>query len=473
MTSFRLRPFCTWAREGGAMIVTTPENEWKLRVIPGFDEDLFVRLQAGWVQETPLVRKLADLDAVTAEESPELQVLWRLDEYFRKTNVPVNMILQGTRHPEYELGRDCYCVRTGSAVEGYGQASTRELAMLKAAVEVYERLGCYKDCNDELIVSDQVLQSIDWRRLYSYEEWQYDVPGFEKGRTPRGSWVGVCDISTAEWFRVPEEVVFFDAPARPAITVANSSGVACHTSYEEALLRSVYELIERDALMVRWFRGQQCDQIAAPLELHERLGRMEELGYSCIFLNLTLELAPVVLAILRGSTDAFPRLALGMASHSSPLEAMAKALEEVELRITFAGLETTRLESPTEVRTTNDHQLWYDQPENHAAVLSLVADRRVSVGVIPEGPSSVGAVADRLAQLGSPWFTVELNERGYAMTGVHTIRSIVPGLTSIGFGHTMEPLGVERLHHPMPSMGWGDSYSPRTTRQGYVVQPFA
>lgn len=471
MRYMRLMPFSHWERTSEGLRLTTPDKRLTLQPLPEL-EGVLEQLQKDRLPVTPLIQQLAASGAATESTSSAMQTLWRVDRYFQDIGFSADLVRKGAFDPKYALQRACYCMRADLEIEGFGQATDAELAMLKAVVEVYERLSCLRRHNDDLVVSSAGLPPCEWRKFFSYEEWQYGT--LPLGRVPNGPWVSVQEVSSGKWYRIPEEMVFFlDVAMKQPVATTNSSGVACHTSYNEALLRSVYELIERDALMVRWFREEPCAQIIPPAELEHRVSRLEDLGFQCLFLNLTLELAPVVLVLLRREADSFPRLILGMASDPSPVKAMEKALEEVELNVTFVGMETARIARPEDIRRTIDHQLWYDQPENHALVLGMIGDELVEATDIAEGPRTVQQMSAQLAGHGFPWFVASLNQAGQRATGIHTVRSLVAGLTPIGFGFTMEPLGVERLRNPIPSMGWGFSCSPRTTRNGYAVQPFA
>jgi|GEM_PF-2324590 len=471
MAHYRLAPFCSWRYDDGTLVLETPDKVLRLR---RDSELLLKRLQNEWVEEGPAIRTLAQYGVVVSEDGEEVGALRRLERYFNEHDVETYVVRKGSTRPEFALPREGYMLKAEPRTKGFGQADTKYLALLKAAAEVYERLSCDANVNADLLVSGDSIPALDVHRFVRYSEWQLRRADFPYGREPSGKWARVENVATNDVFKLPLEVVCYpDRTGSKRVTSATSSGVACHPSLEVALLSSAFELIERDALMVHWFWGVQRERIAPPDELKIRVLRLENLGFTCTFLNFTLELAPVVLVILKREAESYPRLILGMASHPSPIVAMDKALQEVELNVTFCDIETPSVDTVENIRDVMDHQFWYDKPENHSEVESLIGKDLVKATDIPVGPKDVSEMQIALSRLGSSWYTTELNRDGRSTTGLYVVRSLIEGLTPIGFGYMMESLGMERLIGAPPSIASGQFRSHRKTAEGYKTQPFA
>ncbi|HSW81309.1 MAG TPA: YcaO-like family protein [Candidatus Saccharimonas sp.] len=454
------------------MVLETPDKSLRLR---GDSESLLKQLQNEWVQETPAIRTLAQYGVVVSEDGDEIGALRRLERYFGERNVETYVVRKGSTRPEFALPREGYMLKAEPRTKGFGQADTKYLALLKAAAEVYERLSCDANVNTDLLVDlEDSVPALDIHRFVRYSEWQLARADFPYGREPSGKWARVENVATNEAFRLPLEIVCYpDRTGSKRVTSATSSGVACHPSFEVALLSSAFELIERDALMVHWFWGVQRERIAPPDEFKSRVLRLESFGFTCTFLNLTLELAPVVLVILRREAESYPRLILGMASHSLPIVAMDKALQEVELNVTFCNIETPSVNAMENIRDVMDHQFWYDKPENHSEVELLIGEDLIEATGIPAGPTDVIGMQTALNRLGTSWYATELNRAGRDTTGLYVVRSLIEGLTPIGFGYMMEALGMERLFRTPTSIASGQFRSLRKTAAGYKTQPFA
>ena len=471
MGRYRLAPFCSWKHEGDVLTLETPDNDLRLR---SDAVGLLEQLREGWIEETPAIRTLAQYGVAVGEETTEISTLRRLEQYFSEHGIVIDVVRKGATKSDFALPRECYMLKAEPRIKGYGQADYKYLAMLKAAAEVYERLSCDANVNEQLLVTADELPALDVDKFVRYSGWQLADDGFPYGLEPSGKWAKVKNTQTGESFRLPLEVVCYpDRTGKRRITSTTSSGVACHPSYETALLSSAFELIERDSLMVHWFWGAQRERIAVPAELADRVSRLKTLGFSCTFLNLTLEFAPVVLVILKREATSYPRLILGMASHSSPVVAMDKALQEVELNVTFCGIEAPIVDDAENIRDVMDHQFWYDRPENHAEVESLIGRELVEASSIPTGPTSVPVMRAVLHKQGLAWYAAELNAVGMAETGLHVVRSLIETLTPIGFGHKMEPLGMQRIIDAPMSIASGQLRPSRKTAEGYKIQPFA
>jgi thiazole/oxazole-forming peptide maturase SagD family component len=468
---YRLAPFCTWHQKDGMAVVETPDHRITLRQGA---EDALLALQKGEAEDSTVVQALKRHDAVVGASSPELELLYALDTYFRRLNVGATATRKGATKPEAELPGMGYVVSTKTGVGGYGwTADNRNLALLKAAAEAYEQLSCRSEVNRELLVDPAHTPPMDHTQFVRYAPWQLQRPGFPFGTEPSGQWVQITELSTGKPFRIPIELVCYPVRARQRIITASSNGVACHPSYDEAVFISALELIERDALMVHWFWKAPREQIAVPPSLQERVKRLESLGFTCTFLNLTLELAPVVLAILRRDAPRYPRLTLGMACRPSPLDAIEKALQEVEVNSSYFDMDMPVVGRAEDIQTVVDHEYWYDQPENHAEILAHIAQRVITADAIPAGPPDVPSLGAALRRAGLRWFVASLNPVGQAQTRLHVVRSLIPKLTQIAFGYMMEPLGQPRILRPPVVIGKGQHDSSRQSLYGYRVQPFA
>jgi ribosomal protein S12 methylthiotransferase accessory factor YcaO len=101
---------------------------------------------------------------------------------------------------------------------------------------------------------------------------------------------------------VPFDLVYNDGAAT-AIYRANSNGAACHTSPQQALINAIYEVVERDALMVAWLNQLSLPRIALgrehpdPWDLRATLDRLD-LQLEHVAIGTDIEI-PVMLGVLR------------------------------------------------------------------------------------------------------------------------------------------------------------------------------
>lgn len=468
---YKLAPFCSWRQLDNQVVLRTPDYELRLKSDAA---TILTQLEQSWVSESPELVDLYEYRAVIRSETTRLRLLYRLDRYFSSEGLELFITRKGSTTEAAALGRDGYLFQLGTLSSGLGQARGHRLALLKAAVELYERIACDVAYNRELILTDPIAPRLPTLELVDYAPWQWRRADFPFIKQPSGKWIEAHEVRGNCSRAVPLEVVCYpDSLTGDRCTYANSNGVASHTSYEKALLGSVWELVERDALMLHWFNKIPRERIIPPAILAGRLARLQALGFQTSFLNLTVDTLPVVLVILQREAKLYPHLILGMAAHPDPKVAMDKALQEAEINITFFDIEVKKIPNQEAVADVLDHQLWYDRSENHCEVTQLIGAEEINIAKMTPGPATIEGISSLLHQQGLQWYMVSLNQRGLEATGVWTIRSIIPGLIPIAFGFRMEPLGLPRLHKLPATLGDRKRDSARLHESGYRIQPFS
>lgn len=152
-----------------------------------------------------------------------------------------------------------FAERTGartSGVDGAGGGFDADLAEWVAVAEAVERYTSTVYSRDQLIVAiadelgDEALDLGTLPRL-SARELADAGHGIGPARKdlPR-SWVRGVRMSDARLTWIPAELVwlFFDEPGVRPISAANSTGCAIHSDPWQAMLNSLLEVIERDAI---------------------------------------------------------------------------------------------------------------------------------------------------------------------------------------------------------------------------------
>ena len=460
----RLMPFSRCEQSGETLTLLTPDS--RVEGLPSVYQAEVERLRREWCEPTPLSSKLLAAGAVVDDSLIEYRLLARLEEYFRSNGHDTWGIRLGAHSKAAEPVVPQYLAQLVEGSSGLGADESRPLAFLKAAVELYERYACSVLRNEELIYAEPHGVVIE-PPLYAF--WQRQLPGFPFVAAPSGAYVDATDPVLGQTVSAPAELVFNPYYHGAMCGDASSNGVAAHPDRDTALLKSAYELVERDALMFHWFRGLRREQIEPPEAFRDRVARLEELQFEVRFINLTLEVAPVILAIARRPRELHPRLTLGMGCASTPKAAMAKALEEIESMITFVDVEpAAALRAESDVTTVMDHHTWYSQGDNSDAVMEMVGPDVCGLHTVVAGPSTVPQMHAKLHEHDLRWHAIDLNLSGAEQTGVHVIRSMIPGLIPISFGYKMEPLGHPRLLRPF----W-EGVPRRCTSAGYRIQPFA
>ncbi len=171
-------------------------------------------------------------------------------------------------------------------------------------------------------------------------------------------------------------------------------------------------------------------------------------GFEVALVNLTLETAPVILAVAYDEH----RLGLGAACHPRASAAATKALEEVS-RVAFMGTPTGEPPAPEEVTSPHDHLLLHQgagRRADHGFLFS--STERISLGEI-EGLDR--PLFQELGEFGEP-LVVDLTSP--STRPFHVVRALVPGTDShhVRLGSRVAgdaPPGRARQHPGRPRAG--------------------
>jgi ribosomal protein S12 methylthiotransferase accessory factor len=171
---------------------------------------------------------------------------------------------------------------------------------------------------------------------------QYAAPGFEFVPFEEDTWLGWVegsDLLTGEPIWVPAQLVLMyykPHPDEPMIGYGTTAGLAFQTSRLRAILHGLFEVIERDALNIRWYSKLPPARVVVDLErvLASELGvprsRMTTPHLDVEVFLLTLDSPIPVVATIGIDRSRVDRAFLGGTGASSRREdALAQALFEL------------------------------------------------------------------------------------------------------------------------------------------------
>lgn len=328
-------------------------------------------------------------------------------------------------------------------------------ATLKAIAESYERY-----CSGVIRYSERCTESdlqapvLDLCKNAPLRQEYLDRMDLVR-RTPDDviEWVQLVDLGTESPLYTPVDQVFYPMFSRQVGRklnyLANSTGVAAHFDRNEAVDRGLIELIERDAIAVRWYAKQTPNRISAdviPPSLMVRLEHFKkETGRSIEFLDLTLDSLPVIGCAISGPS--YPRLTLGFGAGSCPMSALEKALDEAELIFhSWRGrsAKRERVVAKDVFNVLNHIQFW-GQEENAAHIRWFLEGK---FSGLPESSRSI----DEAKRLFRP-AVVDLTTES-AGSGLHVVRVCSGELMPINFGYMSEHYRHPRVLSLGYSWGW-------------------
>ncbi|HEY0788979.1 MAG TPA: TOMM precursor leader peptide-binding protein, partial [Thermoanaerobaculia bacterium] len=269
---------------------------------------------------------------------------------------------------------------------GSGKGLTRVEALLGAVGEAVERYSASRYRLEDLRRSpfdDLEVSAMDPRDLVLYEDHLYEEADFPFARFSPDIPISWC---RASWLHGGDEVLVpalpayfnFHAPRAERFCQVTSNGLAAGASLEDAGLRAVWELVERDAFMITWLARLPATRIditslGADPALGEILRQLRECGAAVEVYRLEAGIEiPVILTLGLGDGARWPAATVALAAHQDGPTAVRKALLEQGhvgpyVRRLMRSGEIPIPESPEEVRTLNDHALYYVPPSRQTA----------------------------------------------------------------------------------------------------------
>lgn len=307
-------------------------------------------------------------------------------------------------------------------------------------------------------------QAMDPTLCFSYNEASYGLPlsltRFDVTR--ECDWIWGYSLTRERPVLVPTALAFYHhlpLGSSAKLIDNNSSGCALGSCFEEAMLKGLFELIERDSFVITWLRKLTLPKIDLDsiddLKIKFLRERLNYGGVDLSLLDARLDLdLPSIIAVARHRDATVGSIAIGASVALDPIAAIRAALLEagsaiVELPAMLRYQEDhirMLAENYNLVTTVTDHQLLYALPEMAATTHWLdgsTETRRFDDAYPAARTLSSGAIGAGLAHCVAMLQAAGLNEvvmvdqtsREQAALGLKTIRAIVPGLAPIDFGH--------------------------------------
>jgi ribosomal protein S12 methylthiotransferase accessory factor len=251
---------------------------------------------------------------------------------------------------------------------------------------------------------------------------------------------------------------------------STSTGLACGTSLEEAILTGIYECIERDAFIIMWL-----NKLSMPLvDVRNGITRVANLFrqkfatsnieyYIC---DITSDIGiPTFYTLAIGQSTEGILACVGSATRLNGEEAIQKTLVECAQGRPYLR-QVLRMEpnwscgdSFSNVRSFDDHgRLYSSMPElipkllfvKEGVTCPMSQVRDLSSGSVLE---DIHTCVRRLAENGFDVLVTDLTTRDVASKGFRVVRVMVPGLQVLHGDHNFPFLGGTRLYQCPKKLG--------------------
>lgn len=355
-----------------------------------------------------------------------------------------------------------------SLIAGNSVAHDAGSALVKSIAEAVERYSATRIQEERLLRArkgDLIGDAIAPTALNLYDEWQYLLPEFPYQPWESADsllWISGTWLHSGDPVWLPAFAVYsgMRAPHEPSYMQSTTSGLAAASSLTDAARRAVFELVERDSLMMTWILRLPPKRITVDGALPRSLaGTIAEAAA----LNLTAELyllqsdldMPVVACIGTSTTQDWPATVCGVSANLEPIAAVNGAVLEMlknamQLRaILKQGGAVPR--SAWDVRNFIDHGLYF-APASRREALAFLRDTPYEIALARlcrAGHPSFSEWSSAQAIRGFPFATVEITSSDICGMPLRVVRAIAPGLQALSCGHLMQRLANPRLRREM------------------------
>jgi ribosomal protein S12 methylthiotransferase accessory factor len=349
---------------------------------------------------------------------------------------------------------------------GSGKGLTNVDALIGAAGEAIERYSAsrYRKCDLHLAPAKDMTGSfVDPRRLCLYTDEQYAQPDFPCARFDetqpihwtRGWWFG-----TEEPVWVPALPAYFNFEAchHEYFCQVSSNGLAAGADVDDAAMRALFELVERDSFMLTWLcqlpsrRIVLDDSVEPGVQEVVRQVRHRGAEIETYLLDGTDLDVPVVMCLALGESDSkLPAVSVSLACHLDPRVAVRKAILEqghVGPYLLRQVAERKVPESPADVHTLDDHAAYYFTPERLPIFDFIRHSGREPIAYrdLPACDDvSVAACAARLDKAGVRVAVVDVTSPDLIESPFRVARAIGLDVQPIHFGERFRRLANPRL----------------------------
>jgi ribosomal protein S12 methylthiotransferase accessory factor len=427
------------------------------------------RLQ-GAGQHTPLATGLERLQSLA---SPYVGVIKDVTELLHDDDdVRSYYIGSGAPDTAEVLGYPCNSMNGGGAF-------VRDEALAAALGETVERYAAAHRPDDRIIVGsadelgDACLRPSSCA-LFAPE--QYASTGFPyvpfTGRTTT-SWIDGIDLQTGNPALIPAQVVLLNstrARGEQRICYGTSSGLACHSTVAEATLGGLFELVERDAVMITWHAQLSMPQI--DLDADPQLRAILErhvvptgLRFAAIDLS-AINGVPTVLGVVINDVSNVGALGVGAASAPTLSDAAVKAiLEAFQTRTWSKSMQRSTppvsddADLDRAIADFDAHVRYYADVERlHLAEFLWASTERVDPreGARLDGETPGELIASLLAvpQLANAsFYAADLTTIDVRDADLRVIRCYSPELQPLDVGYRTRFLGGARLRERPAELG--------------------
>jgi ribosomal protein S12 methylthiotransferase accessory factor len=347
---------------------------------------------------------------------------------------------------------------------GSGVSLYPEEAIKKSIYECIERIlfSSYKKENFRLAKIKELDQKFDPLNFKFFADFQYQKESLVNHKVSENSllyWLLGKDLFTEENIWIPAQLVYWNYKLEefePRLWDINSNGEALGSSFQQALVNAIYELIERDSFMICWLKKIVPKRINLKTindkEIIYMLEKFERYNLDLNVCKLDNEFGlNVYLAVIRDFTGVGPAVTISASCHLDKMESIKKAiLEATKVYHYTRYLMRTNKEPQSSFLGQKERLLLWSQKKMLSEIDWLLEGEIINENFSQKNflgfKQQLDYLKTKLKESQIRCFFVDITPKSLKKKNLWAIRAISPDLVPLHLKEEFVHLGVKRLY---------------------------
>jgi ribosomal protein S12 methylthiotransferase accessory factor len=280
-------------------------------------------------------------------------------------------------------------------------------------------------------------------------------------------WIDGYDTFSGKSILIPADFVYPPIRRKPLV-LETSNGAAAHADKVLAILNGLFEVIERDALLIMWLNKLSMPILnvkSLPLGFKESIKSINNFGMEIKLVDLTndTQVPTIMAACYNKSADKYPSLVIGTGCHIDPEKALQKALFEMEISLLDIFEKPMKKNiGVKQIAKPYDHKLFYLNPKMRKYWNFMLSSKKKKY-TLPNRIGSSGKynsnynllmrVVRNLHTMNYRVLFIDITPTDIKRIGLSVVKVLIPGFQPLFFGNNLR-LSSQRLRTVSIRLGY-------------------
>lgn len=383
-----------------------------------------------------------------------------MDSYFYVAECYIGKLLRNGFYTSYGIGKNIEEAKIKAICEGleiYG-------AQLRASIKDIK--ACYKDIRKEAIFPPSLI-------LYPEYRYEKTFPCIKFDENLQLPWVKGFNLTKNSEVFIPSCFIWRSRMKKELLWEATNNGCASHFSIENAILHGIYEIIERDAIMITHFNKLPPSLVDLDMknDLFEKIfAEFEYHNIDIYVLKIPTDInIPVFLTVGKNRNKEYPAFICGAGCNLNPISGLERSLMEALFRLKSYFRNPHKINKILNnwrayknfyqifhnIITPTEHIFLYYHPFmlNHIQYLFSCHSVKIKFSSLSSfsftsPQEEVNFLISLLRNKGYEVLIVDCSPEGLKNIGIYCVKVFIPGFQPLYFGEKFRRISKRALEMP-------------------------